>query len=88
MTLQAALTDKALELLTPAMDGAWVASFESSTGSEWFEDWLEPNDMAANIYVALTAEPSPSRLRLWSSLVTWNLQQVDRGAGSRPRRRR
>jgi hypothetical protein len=62
-------TDEALELLRlvsgcndsprPTLNDAWVTSSESSTSSDWFEDWPEANDMAASIYVALTAKPSP-----------------------------
>jgi hypothetical protein len=64
-------TDEALELLTLesghdysprfALNDAHVASSKSSTGNEWFKDWPEANDMAASVYVALTAEPLPSR---------------------------
>jgi hypothetical protein len=65
-------TDEALELLTlasghsyssqVALNNSQVASSESSTGSEWFEDWPEANDVAASIYVALTTDPLPSHL--------------------------
>jgi hypothetical protein len=64
-------TDEALELLTLklgrdysprlGLNNAHEASSESSTASEWFEDWTEVKDMAAIVYVALTAEPSTSR---------------------------
>jgi hypothetical protein len=59
-------TDEALEFLMlesergdspcPALNDMQMTLSESSTGSEWFKDWLEANDMVANIYVALTAE--------------------------------
>jgi hypothetical protein len=36
-----------------------VTSSKSGTGSDWFEDWPEPNDMTASAYIVLTTEPSP-----------------------------
>jgi hypothetical protein len=62
-------TDEALELLTlesgrdylprTALNDAQVASSESIMGREWFKYWPEANDVAVNVYVALTAESSP-----------------------------
>jgi hypothetical protein len=36
-------------------------SSSSDVGSDLFEDWLEANDMATSVYVALIAEPSSSQ---------------------------
>jgi hypothetical protein len=44
----------------PSLGDARELSLSSSTGSEWFDDWLEANDMATSVYIALTMEPSSS----------------------------
>jgi hypothetical protein len=48
----------------PSVDDTWELSPSSSASSDWFKDWPEANDMAANIYVALTAEPLSSTLHV------------------------
>jgi hypothetical protein len=64
VTLSSSYTKEALELLSlsPARGPhSQLSGLRSSSGSDLFEDWPEANDMAASVYVALTADALSSR---------------------------
>jgi hypothetical protein len=70
VTLSSSDTKEASELLyfgsghvissRPLVADTQELLLSSSAGSDWFEDWPEANDVAADIYVALLVGPSSS----------------------------
>jgi hypothetical protein len=65
VTLSSSDTEEALELLflSPAHGPpSRPSDLCSSSGSDLFEDWPEANDMAASVYVVLSANASSSHM--------------------------
>jgi hypothetical protein len=64
VTLSSSDTEEALELLFPGPDHdpvSRVSEPSSCSDNDLFEDWSEANDMATNVYFALTTDASSSR---------------------------
>jgi hypothetical protein len=69
MNVSSSDTEDALELLSlesgreislwPSVVDTYELSLSLSADTEWFEDWAEANDMAANVYIALTEGDLP-----------------------------
>jgi hypothetical protein len=75
VTLSSSTNEEALELLflSPGHDTVSRVSKPSScSGSDFFEDWPEGNDMAASVYIALTVDA------LSSHALTANAPRGDR----------
>jgi hypothetical protein len=69
-SLSSSDTEEALELLslTPTRGPHYpLSDLRLSCGSDLFDDWPEANDMAASVYVALTADASGSRTSIVSA---------------------
>jgi hypothetical protein len=65
VTLPSSDTDEVLELLSlsPACGPhSPLSKLRTSPGSSLFIDWPKGNDMAANVYIALTTDDSSSHM--------------------------
>jgi hypothetical protein len=59
VTLSSSTNEEALELLFPSPGHDTVSQVSKPSpcsGSDFFEDWPEGNDMAASVYIALTVD--------------------------------
>jgi hypothetical protein len=70
VTLSSSDNEEALELLSLSPvrgPHSPPSELRSSSSRDLFDDWLEANDMAASVYVALTADALSSRMPMVSA---------------------